>query len=429
MESPSGFPIWDRFNPSGFDYIPLHYLGRMTVSGVKYRLSNYWPTLRKNYMKSRITLKSLLFPATVIVGIGLLLPLTTGFPAAAQVDLLAPPLTYQVLENSEIVIRDGENEVCHILPFIASGKASGAAGGFNHFDKIYGLKSGSQAGVERGFDVAAQVDGLLVDVRVLADPFENGLHIRYVLKPRETVVVSRVNIATYFKYAEWQGAQYRLGSAMGVIPDRTASVGVIRQADSAPLSMGPSFLHGGLAVEMSSDDLNLLFGNNWYDRPALSVIYAQDDSKLNASCDWNWWLSGVKTFNFTLTFNRHVDPTPLGQANYKTIPLAPTPTIQVQPSTAEKMDAIEFTDPPALVYVTFGDGPGRYQVEVADSGDHIFKEIFNRQIVTRSDTWLEWDGLDGKGQPVPLGRYYVFIYKDAKPLKRITLVRVPKPPK
>jgi hypothetical protein len=92
----------------------------------------------------------------------------------------------------------------------------------------------------------------------------------------------------------------------------------------------------------------------------------------------------------------------------------------------DKQQTVEFSDPPANIYVIFADGPGKYRVEVVDDGGKILEVVYDHKVAAQSDAWLDWDCLDGKGMPVPPGQYFVVIYKDGKALKSLSVVRNPK---
>ena len=73
--------------------------------------------------------------------------------------------------------------------------------------------------------------------------------------------------------------------------------------------------------------------------------------------------------------------------------------------------------------MTFGDGAGRYQLEVVDGRGHSLRMIFDKKIVGEGDDWVMWDGKDSQGRAVPLGQYFVVFYKDGKPLRSISVYR------
>ncbi len=108
----------------------------------------------------------------------------------------------------------------------------------------------------------------------------------------------------------------------------------------------------------------------------------------------------------------------------------PTPTL-VAPallSLLDKEQTIEFSAPPANIYVTFADGPGHYQLQIVNAGANLVKTIYDRHVIGETDTWVEWDGHDERGHDMPPGRYFVVIYKDGKALKSISVIRSPAAP-
>jgi hypothetical protein len=105
-------------------------------------------------------------------------------------------------------------------------------------------------------------------------------------------------------------------------------------------------------------------------------------------------------------------------------PKKPTP-VPAWLSNLDLEHTVEFTAPPANIYVTFADGPGNYRVEVVDRGGNSLGIIYGKKVVSQGDAWLEWDGRDKKDRDVPPGQYYVILYKDGKAIKSISVVRGP----
>ena len=88
-----------------------------------------------------------------------------------------------------------------------------------------------------------------------------------------------------------------------------------------------------------------------------------------------------------------------------------------------KAATILFETPPVEIYVTFGDGAGRYQLQVVDGQGRTLETIFDKNVIGEKDSWVTWDGKDGQGQDVPPGQYFVIFYKDGKPLRSISIYR------
>jgi len=87
--------------------------------------------------------------------------------------------------------------------------------------------------------------------------------------------------------------------------------------------------------------------------------------------------------------------------------------------------AIIFDQSSANILVTFGDGPGLYQVEAVDRKLVHLKTLLNQRVIIDSETWLTWDGKDDQGNDVPVGRYYIICSKEGTVLQKILLRRVP----
>ncbi len=119
-------------------------------------------------------------------------------------------------------------------------------------------------------------------------------------------------------------------------------------------------------------------------------------------------------------------PTPIPFIMWK-----PTPTFIFKkltpiPTWLPRLDmahAIVFQTPPVEIYVTFADGPGRYQLELVGTQGNPLRMIFDREIVGEGDAWVTWDGKNEKGQDMSLGQYFVIFYKDGKPLRSISVFR------
>lgn len=107
-------------------------------------------------------------------------------------------------------------------------------------------------------------------------------------------------------------------------------------------------------------------------------------------------------------------------------PRKPTPLPTWLPPPV-KGQVLVFEIPPVEIYVTFGDGVGRYQLQVVDGQGHPLEVIFDKKIIGEKDSWVTWDGKDGQGHNVPVGQYFVIFYKDGKPLRSISIFRAESP--
>ncbi len=109
----------------------------------------------------------------------------------------------------------------------------------------------------------------------------------------------------------------------------------------------------------------------------------------------------------------------------------PTPDCTTTPtprwtSYIDKGQTVKFTDPPANIYVVFGDGPGRYRSEVVNTQGKLMEVIDDRQIAGQIEAWLAWDCQNGQGVLAPPGQYFVMIYKDGQLLKSLSILRLSK---
>ncbi len=71
--------------------------------------------------------------------------------------------------------------------------------------------------------------------------------------------------------------------------------------------------------------------------------------------------------------------------------------------------------------MTFGDGAGRYQLQVVNGQGKSLQAIFDKNIIGEKDSWVTWDGKDNQGREAPPGQYFVIFYKDGKPLRSISV--------
>ena len=250
-------------------------------------------------------------------------------------DSSGAPLSYRVLDNGTVVVMDGAQEVIHIEPVIFTGNFVE-----KHWEGYFEFHVPGLAGKETGLNPVAQVKGVPIDLQYSIEPLESGLRIHYLLVPRQSIEVSCVEVYARFPYPDWQGDPFDFNDNQGFIPADRVTNWAIRQADSAPLSIGPSHTHGGLTVQMTSEGLHLIMADDRDYGPTLSMVYSHNDSKPN----WIWEKGEKKDFNFTITFNRKMASSPAGSA--KMGPTA-TPTITPTPLQNDCLDRLvdDFEDP------------------------------------------------------------------------------------
>ncbi len=262
-------------------------------------------------------------------------------PAAAAAESTAGPLSYQVLDNGSLVAKDNVLEIVHIAPVLFTGNFVD-----KHWEGFFEFHPASPSEKKEGVTAVARLKGGLIDLQYDIESLESGLHIHYLLVPRESVEVSCVQVYANFPYSDWQGDPFQFNDNEGFIPVDKETDWAIRQADSAPLSLGPSHAHGGLTVQMTSEGLHMVVADNRFYSPDLSIIYSHNDSKPN----WIWEKGEKKEFDFTITFNRAMAPLPGSASSVrvgaKTGPAA-TPTLSPTPLENDCLDRVidDFEDP------------------------------------------------------------------------------------
>lgn len=103
--------------------------------------------------------------------------------------------------------------------------------------------------------------------------------------------------------------------------------------------------------------------------------------------------------------------------------LRPTATTTEVPQTGGALpQTIVFVHPPVNIFVTFGDGPGKYKLEVVDAGGTHLKTLYDKRVGAERETWMSWDGTNDAGDLMPVGHYSAVFSKDGKVLRHIALV-------
>lgn len=392
----------------------------------------------------------------------LLPPALSGAPPPLQ------SLNYKILEGGSVIVSDGSREVVKIQPRIFTGTNS------QKWDGIFLFQDAELRARDGHYNGLTVVNGVRITLLYEINPIESGLHIIYHLVPTAPVTVSWVQVYSSFPYNDWKGTSYELDGSQGQVPENHFGTWLLLDSDSGFVSIGPSPAKAGLAFKMVSKGLHLRLVDDQYWGESLSVLYSHHDLETN----WVWEKGESKDFDFTITFNRSLTsvqdfPTPLRVAALPTstsqsftqirprptqVPvrrvLQPMPTLHLWRPTSiptpfsttiqqsvfslpnpkptpvpawlphlDLNNRVEFSSPPANIYVNFADGPGHYQVEVMDASGNSLESIFDEKVVRQGDKWLEWDGQDEKGKDAPPGQYFVIIYKNGKPLRSISVYR------
>jgi CubicO group peptidase (beta-lactamase class C family) len=204
------------------------------------------------------------------------------------------PLTYRILENGMISLRDDVHEVVKIDPEVFTGI---------WFWHSFGLLVDDQkhSGI-RG--VCQLPDGNAVDLTLTVWPVDHGLKIHYTYVPRKTFEACSVRIPLYFPYEDWIGVPYRLGEQKGHLPlTQVGEDTSFGKADSASFSMGPSAILDGLTVKVEHIrcHLTLMDDRKWTSNLVVAITHGEPMHQ-----GWTWNAGEEKDFDIVLTFNREV---------------------------------------------------------------------------------------------------------------------------
>jgi hypothetical protein len=204
------------------------------------------------------------------------------------------PLTYRILENGMISLRDDVHEVVKIDPEVFTG--IWLWHGFS-----LSVDNQNQSGI-RG--VCQLPDGNAVDLTLTVWPVEHGLKIHYTYIPRKTFEACSVRVPLYFPYGDWIGVPYRLGDQHGHLPltqvHEDTSFG---KSNTASFYMGPSSVLDGLTVKVEHIrcHLTLMDDRKWTSNLAVAITNGEPMHQ-----PWTWKAGEEKDFDIVLTFNRDV---------------------------------------------------------------------------------------------------------------------------
>jgi hypothetical protein len=235
----------------------------------------------------------------------------------------AGPLCYQVYKNGTVIVSDGPKEIVRIFPHLF-------AGGPFYFRQVPSprmedsfLFTPFPKGKKHGdYDATANVHGGEVDLSYRVERLSFGLRIHYTLEPRINIQLGRVQVYTRFDHADWKNAPLSFNDNEGYVPDLPKGDSlwgfILRSAYSSPISLGPSPALGGLAFQMSSKGLYTeLVGNERWGR-SLGIVYSRHEFSFPQTREpvhlfykeWIWEQGVEKNFDFDITFNRPMAPSP-----------------------------------------------------------------------------------------------------------------------
>lgn len=227
--------------------------------------------------------------------------------SASAKEISPAPFTFEVRDNGDVIVSDGFQEIARVFPWVFTGKWV-----HHHWQGSFLFISRNDTKNIAG-SCAVTVNQVPVELKYQIECLENGLRIHYQLEPLENLKVSAVEVYCRFPYTDWQGCPFDFNNEKGFIPidawkeKNPENAWLIRQADSASLSIGPSRYHGGLTAQVNPENLYVLFADDrWYD-PKLSIVLNHNDAPgygSNPPPNWSWEKGQEKDFNFTLTFSR-----------------------------------------------------------------------------------------------------------------------------
>jgi CubicO group peptidase (beta-lactamase class C family) len=206
------------------------------------------------------------------------------------------PLSAVVLENGMVAVMDQSNMVASVCPQLFGEGYKGVYFGFGDYRK---------AGDTHGHFTLP--DGTVVDVKNKIDRLPNGLHFHYSFTAPKTFRMSMIRAMVAMPYADWDGAPYQLKDKNGEVPRAPVTDHVITQDSSAPLTLGPASKLEGLTINLDNQGYQLTLQDDRQWTPQLLAYLTHGEP---ADKTWDWKAGEEKTFDFTLTFNRKVDPYP-----------------------------------------------------------------------------------------------------------------------
>ncbi|SRR5579871_2686995 len=139
-----------------------------------------------------------------------------------------------------------------------------------------------------------------VGLQTLAKMTKKGVRLRFTLTPLETVKAIHLRLVLGLPYKDWQGSFYQLGAKRGKIPAKAPANIRIAEAQSTPLTLGPSRLPKGLALEMKAPRLYTVLQDNRQWTPTLQAFVNRHEP---AEPAWEWKKGRKKVFGFTLSFS------------------------------------------------------------------------------------------------------------------------------
>jgi hypothetical protein len=201
-------------------------------------------------------------------------------------------LSTRILTNGNVVISDQNGKVATVYPVIYTGWWVDQHGWPNEFL----FKESADGDETGGIQGIARINGVAVDLKSSVENLPNGLHILYILTPRNDLEVSNVQARVSLPFEEWNGVPYQFDQTSGKVQK-----GLQRPSGSVSLSMGPSAIHDGLFLGVKGEGLQSVFFDEDYWRPNLVLLMTHNEPTRQP---WTWKAGEEKRFDFTVTFDK-----------------------------------------------------------------------------------------------------------------------------
>lgn len=145
-----------------------------------------------------------------------------------------------------------------------------------------------------------------VGLQTLVKVVKNGIRLRFTLAPLETVKVIHLRLVVGLPYKDWEGSPYKLGGKAGKVPAKAPGNIRMAEAQSTPLTLGPSPVHKGLTFTMKAPGLYSVLQDNRQWTPFLQAFVNRHEP---AEPAWEWKKGRKKIFNLMLLFSVPVHAT------------------------------------------------------------------------------------------------------------------------
>lgn len=138
-----------------------------------------------------------------------------------------------------------------------------------------------------------------VGLQTTAKLVYKGLRLRFTLIPLEKVKVIHLRLVISLPYKNWEKSPYQLGRKTGKVPVNPPVHIRIAEAQSTPLSLGPSPVNKGLSFRLKAPRLYTVLQDNRQWSPYLQAFMNRHEPVEPA---WEWKKGRKKVFEFTLFF-------------------------------------------------------------------------------------------------------------------------------